>query len=82
LLKKGVAMKAEAGVIGQSFLPRNICACCNEPMYVVSIKRLLSGEGDWDVTFCCSSCDSETTAAISPPDEARQGTREELGVAA
>jgi hypothetical protein len=82
LTEKGVAMKAEAGVIGQSFLPRNVCACCNEPMYVVSIKRLLSGEGDWDVTFCCSSCDNETTTAISPSDEARQGVHEELGVAA
>jgi hypothetical protein len=75
-------MKLEAGVVWLSFLPLNICACCNEQMYVVSIKRLLSGEGDWDVTFCCSSCDNETTAAISPPDEVRQSGYEELGVAA
>lgn len=79
---KEAHMKPEAGVIGQSFLPRNICTCCNEEMYVVSIKRLLSGEGDWDVTFCCLSCDGETTAAISPPDEARQSMHEKLGVAA
>ena len=75
-------MKLEAGVIGLSFLPLNICACCNEQMYVVSIKRLLSGEGDWVITFCCSSCDNETTSAVSPPDEARQTVQEEFGAAA
>ncbi len=75
-------MKPEAGVVGLSFLPLNICNCCNEEMYVISIKRLLSGEGDWDVTFCCSSCDNETTAAVSPPEEARQTVQEEFAVAA
>ena len=75
-------MKPEAGVVGLSFLPLNICNCCNEEMYVISIKRLLSGEGDWDITFCCSSCDNETTAAVSPPEEARQTVQEEFAVAA
>ena len=74
-------MKSEVGVIG-SFFPRNTCACCNKEMYIVSIKRLLSGEGEWDVTFCCSSCEGEATAAVNPPEEARQGAYEELGAAA
>jgi hypothetical protein len=50
-----------------SRIPRQNCICCNEPMYVLTIKRMLSGDGVWDITFCCSSCDNETTAAIDPP---------------
>jgi hypothetical protein len=40
-------------------------------MYVVTIRRMLSGRGPWNITFCCSSCDSETKAAIRPPKAMR-----------
>ncbi len=44
-------MKPEADGSGCLSLPLNICACCNEQMYVVSIKRLLSRRGDWTSHF-------------------------------
>lgn len=42
-------------------LSAKICAKCSQPMEVLSIRRLLNGGGDTNVTFCCVACSDELT---------------------
>lgn len=36
--------------------PVKFCPKCDQPMEVLSIRRMLNGEGDTDITFCCVAC--------------------------
>lgn len=43
------------------------CAKCDRPMEVLSIKRMLNGAEDQDVTFCCLVCYDEVTVTQPAP---------------